>query len=208
MGRQGSPGFTVTIKYNAAGAYQLYDANRQVIMPTDWDSRQRTWAEPRGRYCGEWRYEGVINRLQFYIENYEQNGCVIYIYPRDAVMLGIRLEFTMDEFFADGGIVTFADRMAGVLGIHAADIKVVSVYEGSTIIEFQVLQRDEELDEEELIDLNKIDTDYRDFIQNERTMMGSRILNADLEGGPILTPYQQEQAANFDWNEFEEGVKE
>ena len=71
MGRQGSPGFSVTIKYNAAGAYQLYDANRQVIMPTDWDSRQRTWAEPRGRYCGEWRYEGVINRLQFYIENYE-----------------------------------------------------------------------------------------------------------------------------------------
>ena len=123
-------------------------------------------------------------------------------------MLGIRLEFTMDEFFADGGIVTFADRMAGVLGIHAADIKVVSVYEGSTIIEFQVLQRDEELDEEELIDLNKIDTDYRDFIQNERTMMGSRILNADIEGVPILTPYQQEQAANFDWNEFEEGVKE
>ena len=123
-------------------------------------------------------------------------------------MLGIRLEFTMDEFFTEGGIVTFADRMAGVLGIHAADIKVVSVYEGSTIIEFQVLQRDEELDEEELIDLNKIDTDYRDFIQNERTMMGSRILNADIEGVPILTPYQQEQAANFDWNEFEEGVKE
>ena len=123
-------------------------------------------------------------------------------------MLGIRLEFTMDEFFADGGIVTFADRMAGVLGIHAADIKVVSVYEGSTIIEFQVLQRDEELDEEELIDLNKIDTDYRDFIQNERTMMGSRILNADIEGVPILTPYQQEQAANFDWNEFEEGILE
>ena len=208
MGRKGSPGFVVTIKYNAAGAYQLYDGNRQVIMPTDWDSKARTWAEPRGRYCGEWRYEGVINRLQFYIENYNQNGCSIFIYPRDAVMLGIRLEFTMDEFFAEGGIVTFADRMAGVLGIHAADIKVVSVYEGSTIIEFQVLQRDEEIDEEELIDLRQIDTDYRDFIQNEKTMMGSRILNADIEGVPILTPYQQEQAANFDWNEFEEGVKE
>ena len=54
-------------------------------------------------------------------------------------MLSIRLEFTMDEFFAKGGVVTFADRMAGVLGIHAADIKVVSVYEGSTIIEFQVI---------------------------------------------------------------------
>lgn len=95
-------------------------------------------------------------------------------------MLGIRLEFTMDEFFADGGVVTFADRMAGVLGIHAADIKVVSVYEGSTIIEFQVLQRDEQdiESEEDLIDLKKIDSDYRDFIQNEKTLMDSRILSA------------------------------
>ena len=132
--------------YNAAGAYQLYDQNRNAILPTDWDHNIGSWAEPTGQYCGEWRYEGVINRLQFYIDNYEQSGCEIYIYPRDAVMLGIRLEFTMDEFFADGGVVTFADRMAAVLGIHAADIKVVSVYEGTTIIEFQVVQR--ELEEE------------------------------------------------------------
>lgn len=51
-------------------------------------------------------------------------------------MLGIRLEFTVDEFFASGGIVSFTDRMAGVLGVHRADLKVVAVYEGSTIIEF------------------------------------------------------------------------
>lgn len=139
LGRVGSPGFMVTIKYNASGAYQLYDGSKRPIMPTDWDSSAKTWAAPTGKYCGEWRFEGVINRLQFYIENFNQNGCSIYIYPRDAIMLGIRLEFTMDEFFADGGIVTFADRMAAVLGIHYADIKVVSVYEGSTIIEFQVL---------------------------------------------------------------------
>jgi hypothetical protein len=60
--------------------------------------------------------------------------------PRDAVMLGIRMEFTMNEFFAQGGVVTFADRMAAVLGIHAADIKVVAVYEGSTIVDFFVQQ--------------------------------------------------------------------
>jgi hypothetical protein len=144
FGRPGSPGFVVTIKYNASGAYQLYDANKNVIMPTDWDSNARTWAAPSGDYCGEFRYEGVINRLQFYISNFATTDCVVYIYPRDAIMLGVRLEFTMDEFFADGGVVSFVDRMAGVLGIHRADIKVVAVYEGSTIVEFQVLQRDEE----------------------------------------------------------------
>lgn len=136
---------------------------------------------------------------------------MIYVQPRDAVMLGIRLEFTLDEFFADGGVVTFADRMAAVLGIHAADVKVVAVYEGSTIVEFQVVQREVvegQEDDEDLIDLAKIDADYRAFIQTERTLMESRILSAQIEGVPILTPYQQEEAANFDWNEFEEGVLE
>ena len=126
-------------------------------------------------------------------------------------MLGIRLEFTMDEFFADGGIVTFADRMAAVLGIHYADIKVVSVYEGSTIIEFQVLQREEPENEDEevdMINLMEVDEAYRNFIQNEKELMGSRILSAQIEGVPLLTPYQQEQAAIFDWSEFEEGIVE
>lgn len=87
-----------------------------------------------GRYCGEFRYEGVLNRLQFYLSNNNDDGCVVYIKPRDAVMLQIRLEFTLEEFYADGGVVSFTDRMAGVLGVHAADLKIVSVYEGSTIV--------------------------------------------------------------------------
>ena len=145
--------FIVTIRYNRAGAFKLYDLQKQVILPTDWDHEAKTWAYPTGKYCGEWRYEGVINRLTFYLEVYERDGCGIWIYPRDAIMLKIRLEFTLKEFYAKGGIVSFMDRMVAVLGIHRADIRVVSVYEGSTIVDFQVLQRDEELDGEELIDL-------------------------------------------------------
>ena len=87
-----------------------------------------------GNYCGEFRYEGVVNRLQFYIENNADTDCVVYVMPRDAIMLGVRLEFTLEEFYADGGIVSFVDRMAGVLGVHKADLKIVSVYEGSTIV--------------------------------------------------------------------------
>ena len=204
--RPGSPNFVVTIRYNAAGAYMLQDAQRQPIMPTDWDKAAATWAAPTGRYCGEWRYEGILNRLQFYIENFNDNGCVLYIVPRDAIMLGIRLEFTMDEFWADGGIVSFADRMAAVLDIHAADIKVVSVYEGSTVVIFQVVQRDiDEEDEdsgEEPIDLQRIDRAYRAFIGSEESFMGSRILSAQIEGVPLISPFE---AARQHDGHFEEG---
>jgi len=42
----------------------------------------------------------------------------------------------MEEFFAQGGVVSFVDRMAATLGIHKADIKVVNVYLGSVVIDF------------------------------------------------------------------------
>jgi hypothetical protein len=53
-------------------------------------------------------------------------------------MLAIRLEFTLGEFFEDGGIGTFTNRMAAVLGIQAADLRVVQAYEGSVVVVFQV----------------------------------------------------------------------
>jgi len=107
-----------------------------LIEPTDWDHAAKTWRAVSGQEgCGENRYEGVINRLQFWLKP----GCRLFIIPRDAIMLGIRMEFTMEEFFANGGIVSFVDRMAATLGIHKADIKVVDVYEGSTIVDFFVM---------------------------------------------------------------------
>jgi len=33
------------------------------ILPTDWDPTKQTWAAVQRRYCGEFRYEGVLNRL-------------------------------------------------------------------------------------------------------------------------------------------------
>lgn len=48
----------------------------------------------------------------------------------------MRLEWTLEEFYADGGVVSFTDRVAAALGIHASEIKTVSVYEGSVVVVF------------------------------------------------------------------------
>lgn len=180
-GSTGSPGFLVTILYPNAGAYAIYDKNRKLIPPTGWDHDAKTWAEVTGqRGCGENRYEGVINRLQFQIEE----GCRLFIMPRDAIMLGIRMEFTMDQFFARGGVVTFADRMAAVLGIHKADIKVASVYEGSTIIDFFVQQSE---DLEAQLDLDNIKALFTEKMSTLDEFMGSTILGAVANGARIIT---------------------
>lgn len=177
-------------------------------MPTDWDSKLETWAPVTGNYCGEFRYEGVINRLQFYMENNYDTDCVVYIVPRDAIMLGVRLEFTLAEFYDDGGIVSFVDRMAGVLGVHKADLKIVTIYEGSTIVKFQVVQRDDEEEGVELLDLKSVDAAYRNLIQSEEFFMGSRILEAEIEGVPILSPFEtaRQRDGLFDDRDFNDVV--
>jgi len=96
------------------------------------------------------------------------------------------MAFTLDEFFAAGGVTTFADRMAGALGIHAADIKVVSVFTGSTIVEFAVLSDPEA---EEPLDLGSVQSTFETAMEAVDTFMGSVVLNAVSEGVPITTPH-------------------
>jgi hypothetical protein len=48
------------------------------------------------------------------------------------------MEWTMDEFYDNGGTTAFMDRVAASLGIHASTIKVVSVYEGSLVVNYAI----------------------------------------------------------------------
>ncbi len=50
------------------------------------------------------------------------------------------MNWTIKEFFSDGGTSKFVDRVAASLGIRAANIKVVSVYMGSVVVDFQVVE--------------------------------------------------------------------
>ena len=54
----------------------------------------------------------------------------------------VRMEWTIDAFFKSGGTTTFMDRLAGSLGIHASNIKMVSVYQGSLVINYAITQDD------------------------------------------------------------------
>ena len=51
-------------------------------------------------------------------------------------MTKVRMEWTMEEFYADGGTTRFVDRLSASLGIDANRIKTVAVYEGSVVVDF------------------------------------------------------------------------
>jgi len=44
----------------------------------------------------------------------------------------------MDEFYGAGGVTSFVDRVSAALGIHASQFKVVAVYTGSVVVDYEI----------------------------------------------------------------------
>lgn len=171
---------TVKIPYSNAGSYTVY-ANGVKKNYTPWDEELGRHGPVTGREgCGENRFVGIENFLEFYITA----GCEIEVKPRDAIMTSVRMEWTLDEFYATGGVTTFTDRVAAALGVHASTIKVVSVYEGSVVVQFFI---DAEEDDDEPDDtLEGLMETFLELISSKTLDLGAPILEA-FAGGKMVT---------------------
>lgn len=129
----------VRIAYPSAESRQIHLDGKRVDM-NQWDENIRMYGEIKRKFCGENRYIGVKNILEFYLTA----GCTVHILPRDAIQTMVRMEWTMNEFFSNGGTTQFVDRVAGSLGIHASTIKIVSVYEGSVVLNYDITVDDDD----------------------------------------------------------------
>jgi hypothetical protein len=126
-------GATIRIAYPGAESRSIVK-DGQIVEMNQWDDSTSQYGEVKQSFCGENRYIGVQNILEFYITA----NCTLHIQPRDAIQTLVRMEWTMNEFFADGGTTTFVDRLTASLGIHASQVKIVSVYEGSLVVNYEV----------------------------------------------------------------------
>ena len=61
-------------------------------------------------------------------------------------MTKVRMNWTLAEFYADGGTTRFVDRMAASLGIPSYRIKTLAVYSGSVVVDF-VVEADDTVEE-------------------------------------------------------------
>ena len=194
-GDTSAPGMIVNIKFPNSDSYSVFKKGESsAVEPNGYqEGGGRIMTTPMipvaGVSCGENNYEGgAVNRLTFYIT---PGNCDLTIGTRNVIQLGIRLEFTVQEFFDTGGPTLFVARMAAVLGIHFADLRVVRVYQGSTVVEFEVFDSGE-LDEgeEERDDsfLSKVLEKFETEIAVLETFMGSVVLNAVANGNAIVTP--------------------
>ncbi len=132
---------TIRIRYTKPGAYVIKDTNGKLIKHNEWDNNLKQPGlikgekTPGGAVCGENRYMGVVNILEFYIKA----GCELRVEPIDSIYASVRMNWTLDGFYAQGGTTQFVDRLAASLGIHASNIKIVSVYTGSVVVQFLIV---------------------------------------------------------------------
>jgi hypothetical protein len=75
-----STGLTVRIAYPDAVSYAIY-VNDKLIEMNQWQTSINQYGPIKQRFCGENRYIGVKNILEFFISG----NCTVIIKPRDAI---------------------------------------------------------------------------------------------------------------------------
>jgi len=130
---------TIRIAYPGSESRAI-TLNGEIVEYNEWDDKLNGYSPIKQTKCGENRFIGVKNILEFYITD----GCTLQIQPRDAIQTLVRMEWSFDEFYSEGGTTSFVDRLAGSLGIHASTIKVVSVYDGSLVVNYELAPTKEE----------------------------------------------------------------
>lgn len=133
LSQNATGGMTLRIAYPSAVSRSLLKDGKTVEY-NQWNETLHMYGPITSSFCGENRYIGVKNIFEFYLTT----ACTIHIIPRDAIQSLVRMEWTMDSFFSNGGTTSFMDRVAGSLGIHASTVKIVSVYEGSLVVNYEV----------------------------------------------------------------------
>ena len=89
--------------------------------------------------------------------------------------------------------------MTAVLGIHRADLKVVQVYEGSVIIEFQVFA--EEGDENPLATLQLLEQKFIDTAPTLGDSLGAPVMQIVTSEGTIIPMEGYEDLAGLAEND-------
>ena len=88
--------------------------------------------------------------------------------------------------------------MAAALGIHKADLKVVQVYEGSVIVEFEVYAPDDDPNPEET--LGSLNDKFVEVVPTLGDELGAPIMQAVSNSGSVVTMEGYEDDGDFAGN--------
>lgn len=74
----------------------------------------------------------TTNILEFFITP----NCTIWIEAVNVIMTNVRMNWTLNSFYKNGGTTTFKNNLASSLDIKPTFIKILQVKQGSVIVDF------------------------------------------------------------------------
>jgi hypothetical protein len=121
----------IKIDFSHSRLYNVY-ANGVKIPPNPYNQTTKSYNPIAKTQCGENRY----TKLTYVYEFYLTYGCEVKLEGVNFLEGMVRLQWSIDDFFADGGHDTFVDRLSSALGIPQNNIRIVDTREGSVILEW------------------------------------------------------------------------
>ncbi len=87
----------------------------------------------QGDACGENRWDPVNAVLEFTLQGGD-GACELELKTLQSLQVTMRMDSSIDDFFASKGEVAFIERLALQLGIPTNRIKVVGIWQGSVVV--------------------------------------------------------------------------
>lgn len=134
VGEKADTGILLRIAFPDSNAYQISVGGKRIGY-NNWNDEIKYYDPITKLTCGENRYIATENVMEFYLTN----GCEVVLEPRNVIMTKVRMEWSLKDFYNNGGATKLVDRISASLGIRADQIKVVAVYEGSLVVNYHIV---------------------------------------------------------------------
>jgi hypothetical protein len=92
------------------------------------------------------------------------------------------LEWSLSDFYSNGGSTKLVDRISASLGIHASEIKIVAVYEGSLVINYWIISV-----LEDAAALATVQAKQNELMATNSLSLGAPVLDFSSNEAPIVT---------------------
>ena len=63
---------------------------------------------------------------------------MVHVWVTNSVKVSLKFDTTLDDFYANNGEALFIDKMTAFLGITSDRIRIVTIRQGSVIIDFLI----------------------------------------------------------------------
>ena len=149
--------------------------------------------------CGDNLWRVNDNVLELYI-NGDEEYCAIRAEQVNALMVSLRVECTIEEFFAGNMQNKFIDQVAAVLSIPIHRIRIVGIYKGSTVVKTFIDQDPKHTSTEDAQqELRILKTLLEDAVSKGVIDIGAKIVEFGVEEAFVTKdPTQEEEKGGDD----------